>query len=915
MVSFTSKIIIWVLYGMTQMLDPTVSGSSWCQQHRWPDAKFEKKTDRFWEFDERSGSWVELNLPFDLMSCVNDNCKRVSSIEQTRKDDDKGGSFEYKNDSEAGAGESPDMALPLRKRISLTKMSDASVWVTGQSGSIYERFWNGVQWVIAPHDLQISTGFAVSVFIINQTILALSEGGVLYQLQLSENAQPVWTEFRPTFESSIYSEETEPSSAMQIKSGVVSHDGQLYFTTMNRSLLELSDIQPLRWINHGQPPGGDVAAIADAETIRSDVVFTVSSSGDLYEFDKSSRPSWKKHIWSEPSREENSLIPSKGCTLQGLIGTHSQSLFLLTKGGYLMERRLHQRKWKWIFHGAPKVHQLTAITPVEQTELNEKIFSLFFNTASGFIFEYRLHKQSGAARGKQSPETWVNHMHPLHAKVARGFPGLQLQVGRILFMLDDGRLAELHLSGIGGEASGPAHQINTRRKASSKYEWSILDAPETEGWNAEYCTEERGPLNCIGGIKETLGDDEQNDLGMTTPTRRRKGQTHQTYVSPSAHRSNVAEPSDQNGLVENSINANFRMRAVQAERSFFIITDGGLAFEYLYVENMWLWLRHEHSTRMKGVVGHYNGSLFLIDTNDHLLIRERNSNELSWINCTAMRKGRKVVEGPPWDGIPGKAWRVTAEDALFFVNKNGRLLQFMVALRKFKWKDCQSPPNTKVATVVDQEVFRKNIVFVIGRNGRLYQYNRVTELWHEHYQSPHLVLARLPGTVMRQSLLSLTGSLFMLSEDGGLIEYHWSALDGWNWVEHGTPYKNVNLVGAPGPCFEGSQLFLIGSDGSVYLRYLDERLWQWKSYGFPYEENITGDVDNSQSSNDLNGTCDEKVASVRPIPFSEDSVIFELRDGRLAELRRADDTQWMWSRIIATPTSRCIANYWEALAS
>lgn len=65
------------------------------------------------------------------------------------------------------------------------------------------------------------------------------------------------------------------------------------------------------------------------------------------------------------------------------------------QGGNLMERRLHQRKWKWIDHKAPKGHHLSAITPVEQNELNEKIFSLFFTTASGIIFEYRLHKQSG----------------------------------------------------------------------------------------------------------------------------------------------------------------------------------------------------------------------------------------------------------------------------------------------------------------------------------------------------------------------------------------------------------------------------------------------------------------------------------------------------------------------------------------
>ena len=64
----------------------------------------------------------------------------------------------------------------------ITKMSEASIWVTAQSGSIYERFWNGVQWVLAPHELPTSAGHAISIFIVNQTILALSEARVLYQV-------------------------------------------------------------------------------------------------------------------------------------------------------------------------------------------------------------------------------------------------------------------------------------------------------------------------------------------------------------------------------------------------------------------------------------------------------------------------------------------------------------------------------------------------------------------------------------------------------------------------------------------------------------------------------------------------------------------------------------------------------------
>ncbi|GMI63802.1 hypothetical protein HRI_000049500 [Hibiscus trionum] len=50
---------------------------------------------------------------------------------------------------------------------------------------------------------------------------------------------------------------------------------------------------------------------------------------------------------------------------------------------------------------------------------------------------------------------------------------------------------------------------------------------------------------------------------------------------------------------------------------------------------------------------------------------------------------------------------------------------------------------------------------------------------------------------MRPSIFSLTGSLFMLSEDGGLVEYHCNTWDGWSWVEHGTPCKDVTLVAPP----------------------------------------------------------------------------------------------------------------------
>lgn len=108
-----------------------------------------------------------------------------------------------------------------------------------------------------------------------------------------------------------------------------------------------------------------------------------------------------------------------------------------------------------------------------------------------------------------------------------------------------------------------------------------------------------------------------------------------------------------------------------------------MLFEYLSAENVWFWIKHEHSKAMKGVLGNYKGSLFLVDEQKNLLIRERSSKELQWINCTAMKRGRHLVGGPPWDVFPGKNLKVTAEDALFFVSKSGGLLQLTVSLTSF----------------------------------------------------------------------------------------------------------------------------------------------------------------------------------------------------------------------------------------
>lgn len=270
-------------------------------------------------------------------------------------------------------------------------------------------------------------------------------------------------------------------------------------------------------------------------------------------------------------------------------------------------------------------------------------------------------------------ETWINHAHPLNTIAARGVAGLELQPGRVIFALDDGRLAELHVPGIGGENSGPALQANLRRKATTKYVWTVLESPETEGWNGEYCSEERGPTNCIVGIK----DDQTTTTRSVKTRRKKKAVQQQDYLIPKIQSSLDNEYS----YADDWLESNYRMRAMQGGRSFFLVSEGGFVLEHLYTENAWIWLSHEHPTAIiTASVGNYNASLYVIDEHGSLLMRERSSNnKLSWVNCTALRRGKQVIAGSPWGGIPGRAARVTVEDSLFFVGKNGRLLRFIVS--------------------------------------------------------------------------------------------------------------------------------------------------------------------------------------------------------------------------------------------
>ncbi|CAL5392274.1 unnamed protein product [Camellia sinensis] len=86
-------------------------------------------------------------------------------------------------------------------------------------------------------------------------------------MHLTENSQPVWVDFMPTVDHST-KQEAEQNSTFQLKSGVISDDWETKETWIFTWMFCFA--------NHGRPPGANVAAIADAATVRPEVIFTLS---------------------------------------------------------------------------------------------------------------------------------------------------------------------------------------------------------------------------------------------------------------------------------------------------------------------------------------------------------------------------------------------------------------------------------------------------------------------------------------------------------------------------------------------------------------------------------------------------------------------------------------------------------------
>lgn len=268
----------------------------------------------------------------------------------------------------------------------------------------------------------------------------------------------------------------------------------------------------------------------------------------------------------------------------------------------------------------------------------------------------------------------------------------------------------------------------------------------------------------------------------------------------------------------------FRMHTMHGTASMFLVSEAGSVLEYYWNGLQWVWLHHAHSRPMDGVLTVYNGSVFAVDDQGGLLVRERHGSGLRWRDCSAPVPIDSGAGGSSRHGFGGLPRVVHPSDQEFFISKHGTLVALTVAFSRYKWKSYGHPPNVELSAIADASTLRKRAVFVIGDDGLLYMCNTVAGLsghWSgDLSQPPHIRLSPLPGTVLRRSQDSTAGSLFMRTEDGGIAEVAWRSPT-WQWIEHGSPRKRLAVACAPGPVLNEKSLFLTVRDGTAWELALD----------------------------------------------------------------------------------------------
>ena len=795
-------------------------------------------------------------------------------------------------------------------------------WVVGRSGAVFERFFNGKNWVYIPHVLPEGVS-ALHVSVVDRSVVVHTASGGVLRRSVGPDRRLQWLMVALPPEMRV--------ATLLSADSWRGTERSLWTISVMGDLWEMHSCNG-SWQQYHHPRGDPLVALADVHSLRDGSVFAVAAGGMLWELVRGT--TWRQHALPPAGQEglSRGFAPLAGVSLP-LRGGSSTLLLLAADGSGLMERRWDPsgRAFSWQFHPAPAWLQPSAVLtgplsvfflpsgPGAATELVPVVLVV---AADGTVLEFAARGRAAEPGVIESAEStsqldwrWARMTTPEDTQIATA-SAVTLEPGRLLFLAADGRLAEYEPEGF-----GPAGAPRPGRPPSpTQGRWSIHEVPETEGGNAGYCALEAGPYNCMTGVVSSvrLRTEALAGVGMDVITA--------TAVVP------AAKGSRGRPLVPVApwlSGAGMQLR-LMLPHSLFVLGPGGMMHERFFNGHAAVWVAHDQPRRLVAVAAVFNFSVIVLDDAGVLHIRERHGDSLRWRRLSAAPGRGSGIDGdesgaaavplvgvPPWDQCCAHPqWGVRkANPWLHFLGADGALKELaMLPSGRTAWRDTGPVPGGAGGgdvrpTIADSHVLRARCTFVVGVDGVLYQYNQVTGTWTMHALPSSMgPLAPAAGAVHR-SLDTPAGSLFLRARSGALLERRWELLgpgssEGfWRWVDHGrppledsdgTPPVLGGPVGPVGPTLVDGSVFLVTEQGCVVQRaHLGTGMWAWLQHDFPGKSLSHGPLREALRA--------ARVGSGVTIDTAESVVAFPLVGGLLGLLRageapRGGDAQlWTWA--------------------
>ncbi|XP_066923943.1 uncharacterized protein [Clytia hemisphaerica] len=139
---------------------------------------------------------------------------------------------------------------------------------------------------------------------------------------------------------------------------------------------------------------------------------------------------------------------------------------------------------------------------------------------------------------------------------------------------------------------------------------------------------------------------------------------------------------------------------------------------------------------------------------------------------------------------------------------------------------------------------RNTKLFVVGRHGHLWERVYTSSWkWVDHGVPPFLTgfdrLKSMPCVLM-------DGKLFIVTNDGILVEHVYGTDGRWHWVDHGKPTDEngrilATLDATKCVASQGNnrhRVFVLGRDNRLYQRWWVNGAWNWRSHYFSFHRQI-----------------------------------------------------------------------------